>query len=323
MRARSNILTVSLAALVLLAGCSKEAKAPDGQVVATIDGKDVTIHEVNAEMSLMRADPNTPRKLLEQVALARVLERKMLALEARALKLDTRPQFLLSRTRAIEGLLVQALQSEIAGQVPRTAREAAQKFIEENPQVFSERRVFQIDQIQFLRPANFEKLPLAGARSMEEVERILIDADIEYRRAPQQIDSLTINPRLTSEILRLTNVPNPEPFMFIDQPANAIGQVVFINDIVSVKLQPFTGERAINYAEAVLKQQAIQKKLANELEKWRESYKPKIVYAANYGPPDPSLLEKPAAPASTAAPARPAPAPASVNPDDATAAATS
>jgi hypothetical protein len=95
--------------------------------------------------------------------------------------------------------------------------------------------------------------------------------------------------------------------MFIDQPPNAVGPVVFINNVTAIKEQPFTGESAINYAKAVLQQQAIQKRLSSELEKWKEAYKPKIVYAKGYGEPDPKLIEQArsadAAPKPAAAPA--------------------
>lgn len=321
---KARMIVIGAVCIVGLAACGdKEAKLPDGQVVATIDGKDVTVHELNAELGLIRAPADTPRKYLEQVALARVIERKMLAEEARKLKLDNRPEFLLSKIRAEEGLLVQSLQADIQSKVPRTTREAAQKYIDENPQVFAERRLFAIDQIQFLRPDNLASLPLANAKTMGEVERILVDANIEYRRAPQQVDTLTINPNLTSEILKITNSANPEPFMFIDQPQGAAGPVVFINNVTASKLQPFVGERAISYAENLLQQQNVQKRLASELEKWKESYKTKIVYADGYGEPDQSLLKggTPPAAAAAAAPAA-ASAPAEIRPEDALSAAT-
>ncbi|WP_439534803.1 hypothetical protein [Polymorphobacter sp.] len=301
-------LVCSAVAMLALAGCGDKEKAPEGQVVATVDGKDVTIHELNAELTMMRANQDAPRKLIEQVALARVIERKMLANEGRLLKLDSSPQFLLARTRAEEGLLVQALQANLQSKVPQPTREAAQKFIAENPQVFGDRKLFTLDQIQFLRPSNFDRLPIKDAKTMADVESILMDANIEFRRAPQQIDTLLINPALTSEIVRLTSANNAEPFMFIDQPPNAAGPVVFINNVTATKSQPFTGEKAIGYAQAVLQQQAVQKRLASELEKWKEAYKAKIVYAKGYGAPDMKLLEGAKAPVPAAAAAAPSPA---------------
>ena len=101
-------------ALLALSACDKGAKTPEGQVVATVDGKEVTIHELNSELAMVpNRGGDAPRKLVESVVLQRVIERKMLAAEAEKLKLDENPQFLLARKRTEEGLLVQALQADI------------------------------------------------------------------------------------------------------------------------------------------------------------------------------------------------------------------
>lgn len=286
-------LATAAICLVSLSACDKSAKAPEGQVVATIDGKEVTIHELNAEMALMGNNTgNAPRKLVESVALARVIERKMLSQEASARKLDQNPQFLLAQTRTNEGLLVQALQSNVQQKVPDITREASQKFIAENPQVFGDRKVFSLDQIQFLRPANIDQLPLKDAKTMAEVERVLTDANIEFRRAPQQLDSLTVNPALTKEILRISATANGEPFIFSDQPQGAPAPVIYVNNITNTSTQPFIGEKAIAYAQNVLQRMETQKRLGAELKKIQESYKSKIVYGKGYGAPDFKAAEK-------------------------------
>ena len=296
------MLAGAAVALLAAAGCSEASKAPEGQVVATVDGTDVTIHELNAEIGMIPNGGNgAPRKLVEEVALARVIERKMLSNEARKLKLDSNPGFLLAKARTEEGLLIQALQADIQQKVGKTTREAAQKFVDENPMVFSDRKIFTLDQIQFLRPDNIDTLPFKDAKTMAEVEAILVGANIDYRRAPQQVDSLTINPKLTSEILKIISTPSPEPFMFADQPAGAPAPVIYISEVTTTKSQPFTGERAISYAQNVLQRQEIQKRLAASLEKWQAAYKPKIAYAKGYSAPKANQPAK--APAAAAAPA--------------------
>lgn len=320
--ARVSLGLVGAVALLGLSACSDSKKSPEGQVVATVDGKDVTVHEMNAEIALIpNRGGDAPRKLIESVALARVIERKMLAEEAAKLKLDKNPQFLLTRERTEEALLVQALQADIQQKVPTTTREAAQKFVAENPQVFGDRKIFSLDQIQFLRPANIDQLPLRNAKTMGEVEKILADANIEYRRAPQQLDSLTVAPQLTSEIIKLSSAGNGEPFMFADQPQGAPAPVIYVNNVTNTASRPFTGEKAIAYAQNILQRQEIQKRLAAALKGWQDAYKPKIVYAKGYGPPVfpkapgagapaagmPAAAPAPAAAAPAAAPA-PAPA---------------
>src|SRR3982750_3449756 len=94
------------AALALLTACSDKAKAPTGQVVATVNGEDITVHELNGELQTLRVPPDAPKKQVEQVALQRVVERKMLADVAKKRGLDKNPQFLLAERRVDEGLLV-------------------------------------------------------------------------------------------------------------------------------------------------------------------------------------------------------------------------
>ncbi|MCM0034080.1 hypothetical protein [Sandarakinorhabdus limnophila] len=295
------ILLAAVAALTLTA-CSNDAKAPEGQVVATVDGKDVTIHEVNAEIGGMGSQAQSaPRKLVEAVALSRVIERKMLAAEARTKKLDQSPQFVLAKTRADENLLVQALQAEVAGKVNQTPREGAQKFISDNPIMFAERRIMTLDQIQFLRTPKSAALPLKEAKTMQDVERLLLEQNIEYRRAPQQIDTLVLDPRLSQEFVKLSKGPNGEPFMYTDQPQGAPAPVVYVNVVAEMKTDPFIGEKAIGYAQQVIQRQEVGKRLQAELTRLREVNKAKITYAKGYDAPDKvaALLEK----AGTAAPA--------------------
>lgn len=303
------ILASAAVSMLALAACDSAGKAPEGQVVATVDGQEVTIHELNAEIAgIGNRASGAPAKLVESVALQRVIERKMLATEAGKLKLDKNPQFLLAKQRTEDNLLVQALQSDIQQKVPAATREAAQKYVADNPQVFGDRKVFTLDQIQFLRPANIDQLPLKEAKSMAEVERVLIDANIEYRRAPQQLDSLVINPELTKEIVKIAATANGEPFIFSDQPAGAPAPIIYVNNITNTVIQPFTGERAIAYAQNILQRQDVQKRLATELKRIQDSYKPKIVYAKGYEAPDPKKFEAAAAAASAAAAKAAAPA---------------
>lgn len=280
-------LLLAVSASLALAACNKGAQKPEGQVVASVDGTDVTIHEVNAEIAAL-GQPNAtaPRKLIEAVALARVIERKMLAKDARDKKLDQSPQFVLAKARNDENLLVQALQADIAGKVQQTPREQAQKFITDNPVMFNDRRIMTLDQIQFLQPPNMAQLPLKDAKTMQDVERVLLDANVEYRRAPQQIDTLVLDPRLSNEFIKMARGPNGEPFMYTDQPAGAPAPVVYVNVVANMKTEPFLGEKAIAYAQQVMQRQEINKRLQAELTRLREATKGKITYAAGYDTPD-------------------------------------
>ncbi|QXQ08302.1 hypothetical protein KX816_10240 [Sphingosinicellaceae bacterium] len=304
----------SVALLALLGACNDKNKAPTGQVVATVDGEDITVHELNGELQQLRVPPDAPKKQVEQFALQRVVERKMLADVARKRGLDKNPQFLLAQRRVDEGLLVQALQSDIAKAVPRTTREAAQKFIEQNPQLFAERKIYTLDQIQFLRPANLASLPLAPAKTLGDVATVLTNAKIEFRRANVQYDALTVNPQLTGEIGKILARNPDEVFVFADQPQGAPAPVMYANHVVGSRTEPFIGEKAIAFAQQVLQRLEVQKALQTSLKKFTDDAKANIKYAAGYSapppPPKPGATPAPAATGSaptTAAPAAPPP----------------
>lgn len=295
-------LAAAISLVALTAACDKKEEAPKGQVVVTVNGDDVTVHELNSELQLLRAPASAPRKQVEQVALQRVVERKMLADVARERGLEKNPQFLLARRRLDDGLLVQALQTDIAQKVPQTTRETAQKYIAANPSLFGERKIFTIDQIRFLRPANIAQIGLEPAKTMADVARVLGNANIRFERAPVQLDALTVNPALTNEILRITAKNSDEVFMFADQPQGAPAPIMFVNHVTATKVEPFIGEDAIKFAQQLIQRQEIQKALTSELAKFKAAAKPNIKYATNYAPPP----EKPAATPATTAPASPA-----------------
>ena len=302
-------LAAGVALLALLGACDSKTKAPSGQVVVTVNGQDVTVHELNSELQLLRAPADAPRKQVESVALARVVERKMLSDAARKRGLDKNPQYLLAERRVEEGLLVQALQADIAKAVPATTREAAEKFIGENPNLFANRKILTIDQIQFLRPGNIATLGLAPAKTMNDVVGVLTKAKVEFRRAPVQLDALQVNPALTAEVNKILARNPDEVFMFADQPQGAPAPVMYVNHVTATRVEPFIGEKAIAFAQQLLQRVTVQKKLQDSLKAFQAEAKPNIKYAAGYGPPE---TPKAAVPATGAA--VPATAPAAAKP---------
>ncbi len=303
-------IVAGLAAVALLSACHRGGDTPKGQVVATVNGDDITIHELNSELALARPPADVPRKTVEQVVLARVIERKMLADVARERQLDKNPNFILAQRRVDDGLLVQALQSDIAKKVPTATREAAEKYIEAHPDQFAQRKLYTIDQIQFLRPANIAALGLEPAKTLADVADVLTRNKVEFRRNTAGIDALQVNPALVAEIGKiLARNPN-EVFMFADQPQGAPAPVMYVNKVTDTKIQPFTGEPAITFAQQILQRENVQKALVDNLKSFKTAADPKIKYAAGYGPP-PAAKPAVAAPAAGGAPTAPAAAPAS------------
>ena len=304
-------IAAGFAVLALVTGCNKGGEAPKGQVVATVNGDDITIHELNSELALARPPADVPRKTVEQIVLARVIERKMLADVARERQLEKNPDFILAQRRVDDGLLVQALQSDIAKKVAKPTRETAEKYIEAHPDQFAQRKLYNIDQLQFLRPANIATIGLEPAKTMADVADVLTRNKIEFRRNTAGIDALQVNPALVAEIGKIVARNPNEVFMFADQPQGAPAPVMYVNKVTDMKVQPFTGEPAITFAQQILQRENIQKSLVDNLKTFKAASDAKVKYAAGYGPPPKPVVAAPAAKPALTAPASPAPTPAS------------
>jgi len=280
-------LLIGTAAL-LLAACGDKGGAsadkPTGQVVARLNGEDITALEVNAELQGVQIPPNMPRRDAEKQALANIIERRMLKQAAQTRELDKKPQFQLQERRTVEQLHVQALAADVAAKVPQPAREEVDAFIDANPFLFRDRKFFVLDQIQFLRPANIQTMGFEGAKTMGAVEAILASNNIEFRRQPASLDSLGANPEFVKEIIRVLEKNPNELFMFANQQPGAPAPVMVVNEVKETRILPFTGERARQYASNFLRNQKVQKALAAEREAQRKLAKEQVVFQEGWEP---------------------------------------
>lgn len=285
-RART-VLLVATAALAL-AGCDKlgigGSSAPKGQVVATLDGQEITVLEVNSELAGTAIPPTMSRRDAEKVALENIITRRMLSKAAEERELQKRPEFLLQERRASEQLRVQALARDIASKVVTPTRDEADKFISENPYLFANRQFMILDQIQFLRPDNVEKLGLEAATTMADVEQVLTANKIPFRRQPASLDTLAANTAFVKEVTNVLQKNPQELFMFATRPEGAPAPVVLVNQVKETRVQPFTGDKAREYAVNFLRNERIQNALRSEVERQQKSQKERVVFQPGWEP---------------------------------------
>ena len=289
---RRIVMTTALSAFALaLSGCGGKddaaASLDKGQVVATVDGNDITVHELNAELVGVAIPAGDKRKQVEVGALQGLVSRTILANIARQRGIDKSPAYVLQQHRADEALLVQMLQRDIASKVSPPTGEDANRFIAANPDLFAQRKVFTLEQIQFQMPEDVNKLKgYEPLKTMAEVEQRVIEDGLEYRKQNAQLDTVGANPALIRQIAKL---PPGEIFII---PSNG---AVVANVITNTRLEPFAGDKATQYAMALLQQQKIndatEKQLAEAIKKAREAVK----YQKGYAPP--KEMNAPPAPA--------------------------
>ena len=255
---RLKPLHLFLFTLVLaVSACSRAPKAPTGQVAANVGGREITVRQLSAEISSLPPVAPAAQKAQQRGVLNFIIQRTILADAARKQGLDKDPNFILMSERATDALLVQQLQAKIAAGVPPPSPEEIAQFQSGNPDIFAQRKIFDVEQIHFAQQAdpNFVK-KLQPFKTLEDVANFLTQNNISFQRGQGTIDAVTQNPKLVTAIVAL---PPQEVFIL------SAGNQVVVNVVRSMHIQPLTGDTATKYASNYLKAQHTQDAVRKQL----------------------------------------------------------
>ena len=93
----------ALLTAALLAGCDKQ---PEGQVVAVVNGDEVTMQELNTELGNAELPEGAAKDELRNQALDNIINRRLLAGVAMEQGIDDSPEFIVRRRQLVVDLLV-------------------------------------------------------------------------------------------------------------------------------------------------------------------------------------------------------------------------
>lgn len=282
---RHNLLLSALASVAVLTGCSSEAE-PTGQVVATVDGVEITQTELNAELAGIKGRNATEQAALQRAALQNIVNRTLLTQAATEQELDKSPDGAITKRRAEQMALISLLEKSITAQTPAVSTEEAQEFVTENPTLFDQRRIFLVEQIAV--NANSPKLlkDLEPLNTMPEVQVYLTSMKLNSQLSFGVIDALQTDPAITRQIMALA----PDAVFVLPQ-----GETIRINRIRDTQVVPVSGSDAINIAKEILANQRRQQLLVNAINGILEQGKAKVKYSAAFKPPEAPAAKAPAA----------------------------
>jgi EpsD family peptidyl-prolyl cis-trans isomerase len=268
---------------MMIAACEKEAT---GQVAAVVNGNEITLQEVNAEMAGANIPPGTSKEEVQKAALQRIVDRRLLADTARGEDLDKSPEFLIRQRQLEDALLVQLLGQKLARTTSVPTAQEITAFMKKNPGTFENRTVYQIDRIQFQAPADPGALKaMQDDHSMAAVAARLQGMGIKFERQQSEMDSARLGEQRLKQI---TALPAGEPFLVIE------GGVVTVGVITGQKQVPVTGPDARPLAVDALRNENLANALRQRLA--AEKAKAKIEYKEGFSPQAiPVAAKRPAA----------------------------
>ena len=268
---RNAILLPALAACLLsLAGCG--SKQPGDDAVATVNGYEITLAELNSELTAQGVQ-NLDDPQVRKAALQAIINRKLLMGLAEERELDRTPEFILREQRMRDQMLAEAAIQYLAPAGGAPDSKAINDFIE-NAKASGERTLYQIDALRLAsRPEPAVMKALEGATTFAEIQRIVLEAKVPTQGGQMTWDSTVIPADLTRQ---LNALPPNEPFVMAEQNSVLAG---VIRDKVR---QPLDATQTRNMAEAMVGQQTIRNRVGTWLQEARSSAE--IEYSDNYDP---------------------------------------
>jgi EpsD family peptidyl-prolyl cis-trans isomerase len=291
MMRRLGVGVVCVAAL--LSGC--KPKTPEGQVAATVNGEEVTLQELNAEINAANLPPNVDKKEAQRAMLQRVIERKLLVAAASQQGLDKTADFISAKRRIDETLVAQAYAKKQLAAVPVPTDAQINQFMAEHPNVFMKREQLSLDQIRFAMPKDIKSLKaLEADHSMDAVAAHLTQMGVKFVRGNATLDSGSAP---TNLINLINNSPPSEPFVIPDRG------VITVNVVTGRRPLPIDPQQAKAGAVSAWRQQKFEEMLTQQVASFKNAAK--ITYQAGFAPPPNTPAAKATTPAATA-PAVPA-----------------
>lgn len=174
-----------LACVAALAACGrKPADTAPGQALASVDGVEITVLQLNDELARAGVKAANEQAASKQLLQA-LIDRQLLLAEAARAKLDRDPKVMqaIERSRAL--IVAQAwLQQRVGNLAPPTAAEI-ESYYYAHPQYFGARKQFAMDQLQLpataLTPALKEVVGRAG--SLDDVNGWLVANKVQAGRS--------------------------------------------------------------------------------------------------------------------------------------------
>jgi EpsD family peptidyl-prolyl cis-trans isomerase len=184
---RSGLAPTGSSAIVLcvvaalMTGCGKQKEA-SGQVVAKVNGTEISIYQLNSALS--RTPGVTPQNVEEfrPKVLDKLIDQQLAIAKSQEKELDRTPEVVQAMEEAKRDILSRAYLDKIAATVPKTTEEEARTYYKAHPELFADRHVYQFQELA--TPVG--RAPVDAIRDMlkmqstEEVEKWLKDKKVEY-----------------------------------------------------------------------------------------------------------------------------------------------
>jgi EpsD family peptidyl-prolyl cis-trans isomerase len=272
---------VVLATALVACGKKEEGATKETQVIAQVNGDEISIHQLNFQMARLGKLDEAQAKVASKQMLNRLVDQQLVLQKATESKLDRDPKIMQAIENAKRDILAQAYLEHQMAAAKKPDQKELNDFYAQHPELFEHRRVYRLQELAVM--AGSDKLPEieAGVRAAKNVGEIAnwlkdkgyqVSANANVRAAEQ----------LPLELLpKLARMKDGE--MIIVPNKQSINIVL----LVGSQEQPYTLEKATPLIEQYFLNQRKSEIAKQEVENLRKTAK--IEYLGAFADTKPEL----------------------------------
>ena len=250
----------------MMASCqSKDPASASSQVVAKVNGDEITIHQLNAELHHIKVPLSTPEAVSKKV-LNGLIDRQLLVQEAVKLNLDRSPEVQQLVDAARAQIYAQAYLARKSSRTTPATDDEINSFIQQHPALFNQRKVFETTGVVFannLSKIDYEKLQTTVA-NLDELKSWLRTNHISYDEVQHNVPSEA----LPSQALTMLENVKVGDLLFVRDDFKVI-----VHGVYNIIESPLSAKQSVEIASKILNDRKQQQLIQVDLSRLRKMAK--------------------------------------------------
>lgn len=258
---RIAFVASGLVTVFTLSSCSNDTPTGTSQVVARVNGAEITVHQLEHELS--SRGQNSEGIVDTDEVVEELINRQLFTQKAHEAKLDRTPEAVLALDRAHAQILSEMYLKAVVTHSAQPNEVEVHDYYNQHPELFAERRVYQFRQIELTEGVPVEQAE-AWRRATENI------AALELQLAKDKKLERVQDRTLTAEELPLDFVLTANQMKPANSAVMKIGKRVSIMLLQNVKADPVTVVQAAPHIVRFLANQRERQVINDEIFRLRQ-----------------------------------------------------
>jgi EpsD family peptidyl-prolyl cis-trans isomerase len=268
---KSSLAATAAFLSLALAACNHDHEAiPASQVIARVNGNEISVHRLNDMLARIPVPPKEEVPALRRQVLDKLVDQEIAVQQAIDAKLDRKPEVLSAIESAKRDILARAYLDQAASALPKPSAEEVSKYYSQHPELFSERRIYQLQQISVPVSA----MSIAQLRDMANGKTMMQIADILRQQKVQFGADSAVRP---AEQIPLETLPRINQMKDGETTVLPSGQVSVILHLLASQPAPVSQDQAVQQIQRYLMNQKANEFVAAQMKELRGKAKIDLV----------------------------------------------